>query len=610
MPTDIERVRDAVDLVALISEYVELTPRGREWVGLCPFHSDSRPSMCVVTHHENEFYHCFACQASGSCFQFVQDHLNMSFYDALRFLAERTGTELTNNLNQNDDTQAERKKLEKAIQWASGQFADSLKQDAANNAALQVLHHRGFTTESIEKFNLGVSPDSWDFLASQLRKNPERVNTALLAGLLKEKVRDGTKHVYDTFRNRLMFPICDSFGKTIAFGARRINETDEPKYLNSPDTELFSKSKTLYGFHLARKAMREQKKAIVVEGYTDVIACHQSGVENVVATLGTAFTKDHASMLSRECSEVVLVFDGDESGQQAADRAIEIFFSTPIDVSVCVLPEGQDPADIALNTQDFASLIDNSVDALAFKANRLSEALLDEGTTAGKEQIIRDFISDLSNLGFAQMSNIRKQFVYEHIGKLLSMSLEEVTKLFADIASVRSQALKKDKGVEDSLPAKPALVPKRIKAERELLGLMLFNPADAFAVLDEMSRNIEVADFEDSPSCQIAQLILPKLKTNDSYAMPEVLEKFSDNAETRSVASLAYFDGERIFKSENGGKLSIRESLEALFGIIDNKAMQQEIHEIKQVNNPEDKMEAAQLALNEIRKQKNLKTTG
>ncbi|MBI69584.1 MAG: DNA primase [Phycisphaerae bacterium] len=604
MSNDIQRVRDAVDLVALINEYVPLQPKGREWVGVCPFHDDNRPSMSVVTHRENAFYHCFSCGATGSCFTFLEKYLNMSFGEALRMLAEREGIELEGRTKQQEEAVSTKRVLQDVANWAKQKYVTTLQDSAEGKQAIDILNGRGFSEETIQKFELGVAPDAWDFIAANLRGNDARIQKAKDVGLLKEKQSGHETHVYDTFRNRIMFPIWDAFGKTIAFGARRINEEAEPKYLNSPETELFHKSKTLYGMHLAQKSIRDAKLAIVVEGYTDVIACHQAGVEHVVGTLGTAFTKEHATMLSRLCNEVVLVFDGDASGQKAADRAIDIFFNTPVDVRVCVLPEGKDPADVATDKASFEGFVESATDALTYKLNRLQLELDGETTTTGQTTVVHAFLQSLAQLGFDSMSGLRKRFVYERLGQLLSMPMTDVEQLMnAQLPNRPAAVTPTNQSVSEPAPIAIGNVStKRQKAEQELIGVCLYDPNEASGVLRETERKITTEDFVDPLSNTVVSLILPKLMTGLTFTMPEILDEL--NPELRSEASLLFFHGERLCENEGSVMSAMNTSLKAFFDTIDQRALTQEIKNIKQVEDPVEKAKAAQQAIEAMRKKK------
>ena len=607
MSNDIQRVGDAVDLVALINEYVPLQPKGREWVGVCPFHDDQRPSMSVVTHRENAFYHCFSCGATGSCFTFLQKYLNMSFGEALRMLAEREGIELEGRTKKQEEEVSTKRVLQDVANWAKQKYAALLSDTTEGKIAIDILKGRGFSEETIEKFELGVAPDAWDFIAANLRGNESRIQKAKDVGLLKEKQGGDDGHVYDTFRNRIMFPIWDAFGKTIAFGARRINEEDEPKYLNSPETELFHKSKTLYGMHLAQKSIREEKLAIVVEGYTDVIACHQAGIEHVVGTLGTAFTKEHSTMLSRLCNEVVLVFDGDASGQKAADRAIDIFFNTPVDVRVCVLPEGKDPADIATDKASFEAFVESATDALTYKLNRLQLQLDCETTTTGQTTVVNTFLQSLAQLGFDSMSGLRKRFVYERLGHLLSMPMTDVEQLMnAQLPKRNTSTAPTHETVSAQAPsALNKVSTKRQKAEQELIGVCLYEPSEASRVIRESERKLLNEDFAHPLSDAIASIILPKLMTGLTFTMPEILDELSP--ELRSEASLLFFHGERLCENEGSIMHAMKMSLKTFFDTIDQRALTQEIKNIKQVEDPVEKAKAAQQAIEAMRK-KNIKS--
>ncbi len=517
--SDKERVREAVDLVALISEFVPLQQRNREWIGLCPFHDDHKPSMCVVTHKGQPFYKCFSCGARGDCFEFVKNYLKKDFGEALRFLAQRCGIELAGR--QTDEALSSRSKMSRAMQWASSLYSETLTSTPEGAHALEQLRARGFTDETIKKFSIGVAPNSWSFLADKLQGNNERIETGLEAGLLKKN--EEKNRVYDAFRHRMMFPILDETGGTIAFGGRRLSEEDEPKYINSPETILFHKSKTLYGYTHARSAIMQEKKVIVVEGYTDVIACHQAGIVNVVATLGTALTSDHADKLARICNEVILVFDGDNAGQLAADRAVEVFFQKNIDVQICVLPDGKDPADLVSNMEEFNNCIQGAVDALTFKFNRLEVSLKKESTISGKSGLIDSFLNELSRLGVEKLVSTRKSFVYERIASLLSIPMVDVGK------ELHSRRPAPSRRVSSEIEAEPIVRPSAISkarqiAEREFLAVLLFDPTESSATLRESKTTINANSFLDPIAASIAKYIFPKLLAGTLFTMPERLK--------------------------------------------------------------------------------------
>ncbi len=298
--SDVDRVKDATDIVRLVGEHVALRPKGREYMGLCPFHDDHSPSMHVVPH--KQFYKCFSCGAAGDVFKFVQDFLKMDFPEALEFLADRAGITLERRKRQEQDADAPADSISKKDLFAANAMAASFYRAMLKHeqgvAGRAVIERRGISREMVEEFQLGVSPDRWDGLILTAQKQGFSAGLLGAAGLIK--AREGSNGHYDAFRNRVMFPICDRTGRVIAFGARKIKDEDEPKYLNSPETRLFNKSGTLYALHLALRTIQQTRTAIITEGYTDVIACHQGGFPNAVATLGTAMTHaEHAAELRR-----------------------------------------------------------------------------------------------------------------------------------------------------------------------------------------------------------------------------------------------------------------------------------------------------------------------
>ncbi len=598
--SDIERVREAVDLVALISEYVPLSPKGREWVAVCPFHDDHKPSMSVVTHKEHAFYKCFSCGASGDCFKFVQEYLKKDFGEALHFLAERTGIELSNTKH-NEETNNLRKKIRKAMEWATALYVDVLS-TPENSKTVAHLKDRGFSDESIKTFSIGTAPDTWTFLSDLIGNNPDRIETCLEAGLVKRK--ESTNRVYDAFRNRIMFPIFDETGSPIAFGGRRINEEDEPKYINSPETELFHKSKTLYGFHVARPVIQSQNKVIVVEGYTDVIACHQVGVTNVVATLGTALTSKHADKLARICDEVTLVFDGDEAGQRAADRAVEVFFSKNIDVQICVLPDGKDPADMATDAVTLQQYFSKSVDAIAYKLDRLDSSLQTTDTISGKAKRIDTFIEELVRLGVGRLSGIKKPLVYERIASVIQLPIDEIESLIHDKVDRRSPiATSAPQGnvITETTTTINISRARRI-AEHEFLGVLLFDPMESSAVLREQSSNITEENFLDAEASNIAACILHRLYAGTTCTMQEILTELDEQSGNR--ASSLYFIGQRICEENESVMFALQLTKKAFEGVMEDKAIADEVRELKTLADPEQRARAAQQTLETIRKQK------
>jgi len=330
-----ERVRGATDIVQIIGERVPLRRVGRRFAGLCPFHAEKTPSFSV--NPEWQIWHCFGCGKGGDVFSFLMEIDKVTFPEALKELADRAGIELPRR--EAGAGSELRDRLHQANALARDFFAAELRTPAGARA-LDYLAERGFQGEILDRFGIGWAPDRWDgLLAATGKLLPAK--TLEEAGLVLRR-GDGSGH-YDRFRNRVMFPVLTATGRVAGFGARALAPEDSPKYLNSPDTAVFRKGNLLFGLPLARKAIRERKQALVVEGYLDAVRLHLIGLEQTVSTCGTALTTEQAQLLSRLECEAVLVYDGDDAGIRAADRALEPLLAAGIAVRVLILPPGEDP---------------------------------------------------------------------------------------------------------------------------------------------------------------------------------------------------------------------------------------------------------------------------
>jgi DNA primase catalytic core len=411
---DVRRVIEATDIVRVIGESVQLKPKGREFVCLCPFHDDNNPSCYVVP--GKQMFHCFVCGAGGDALTFVKRYHGLSFPDALKMLADLAGIELTRKQRRDPKPGADNadgahstvgRDTIKAVNTAAmGFFQRILTHPEHGERARAVIDRRGISPEMVDRFCLGASPDRWDGLLLYAHQQNIPEAHLLAAGLAKARTNESG--CYDALRNRLIFPILGESGEPIAFGARRIDDDDEPKYLNSPETALFHKSNTLYGLHQARDAIRKEGFVAVVEGYTDVIACHQHGIENVVGTLGTALTAEHARRLRWKCDRAVLLFDGDEAGQRAADRAFEVLFSGELDVSVVVLSEvtdAKDPDELLAREGGREQLVEalrSGKDLVEMHFGRLRARAAGKGA-AGARRLAEDEVRKLWDAGMDKM---------------------------------------------------------------------------------------------------------------------------------------------------------------------------------------------------------------
>lgn len=335
----LQTIRDRLDIAEVIQRYIPLKRSGSSLVACCPFHKEKTPSFHVNA--RRQFYYCFGCNASGDIFDFVQRYEGKRFPEVLRDFAQQLNLTLPDPKDFQFDEEAEKKKerLHQVLQMAQHFFRHHLKE--ASPTIRGYLEGRGVTEAALDNFGLGYAPDAWGMLRDHLAQHGVPSDIAIEAGLLKPS--EEGQHVYDRFRHRITFPIYLPSGRIVGFGGRVLRELDGAKYLNSPESPLFQKSEILYGLHLAQHALRKGAGAIVVEGYLDVLALHQAGFSEAVATLGTAFSAEHAKLLKRYTEKVLLLFDGDAAGIKATERALGILLPAGFSVEVLHLPSHEDP---------------------------------------------------------------------------------------------------------------------------------------------------------------------------------------------------------------------------------------------------------------------------
>ena len=373
----LDEIRAKLSVEELVGGYVQLKQAGRNLKGLCPFHNDTRPSFMVSP--EKGIAYCFSCNNGGDIFKFIQLVEKVEFPEAVRILAERTGVKLPDFKPGQRD---ERQSLLKANQAAADFYGKKLTQDEASKAYFLA---RGLKEQTIKSFQLGFSPDSYRSLKEHLVEKGFAEIDLLKGGLLNQRSL-ADKNTYDRFRNRLMFPILDHQGNVVGFGGRIMGE-GEPKYLNSPDTPVYNKSFVLYGLNRAKKAIKEQDLAIFVEGYMDVITCHQAGSENVVATSGTALTASQLKLIKRYTRNIAFAFDQDTAGMEATLRAIELAQESELNLKIIMVPGGKDPDEcIQHDKEAWFKAVKESIPVMEFYfAHALRQH--DKGTLEGKKAI-------------------------------------------------------------------------------------------------------------------------------------------------------------------------------------------------------------------------------
>ena len=338
--TFIDDLKRQADIVRVVQDYVQLKKKGANWMACCPFHKEKTPSFSVSP--AKEIFYCFGCHKGGSVFNFVMEMERVAFPEAIKLVAEKSGVPLPKLI---DDSrfEARRNEADEVIQlnkWALDWWEQQLESGSEGRIARDYLAHREITDETRKTFRLGYAPDSWEALSSYLRQKGAGQDQIDRSGLVVKKDEGGS---YDRFRGRLIFPVLDIQGKPIAFGGRTLKADEGAKYLNSPETSAYVKGRNLFGLNLTRDEIRRAGFAILVEGFLDLIVPYQFGIRNVVASLGTALTPDQVKLVSRFARKVVVNYDGDAAGVQAAKKAIELLLAEDLEVKILVLPDGSDP---------------------------------------------------------------------------------------------------------------------------------------------------------------------------------------------------------------------------------------------------------------------------
>jgi len=420
----IDEVKQRIDIVDIVSQYVRLTKSGRTFRGLCPFHSEKHPSFFVYP--EQQSWHCFgACNTGGDAFSFVMKKEGITFGEALRRLADRTGITIPSRF---EPETGEKELLYQVNQAATQYFHNLLLNSAAGKKAQSYVSGRGFSSKTITDFQLGFSLNSWDALKEYLLERDYNEKELVTAGLLTE-TEDG--RTYDRFRNRLMFPISDIKGRIIGFGARVLDDS-LPKYLNSPQTPAFDKSSNLYGINLAGTAIRQQDLAVIVEGYMDVITAHQNGFTNVVASMGTAVTEKQLSMLKRLTKNLLFALDADAAGEEATLRGVGYENTLNAEVKVIIMPQGKDPDDvIKQDAQTWQHLLQEAVPIVDYTFDKVSSEL-DLTTASGKSQTVDKLLPIVAEIRDATRQD-------HYLNKLVELTGTSYHKLETALSRAKSE---------------------------------------------------------------------------------------------------------------------------------------------------------------------------
>jgi len=514
----INRVQQANDIVDVIGEHVSLKKKGREWLGLCPFHEDHRPSLYV--NPDKQIYKCFACGAGGGVFTFVQAREGLTFPQAMERLAERAGIQLEpvrRMMPQTSDAQEEQidpNLLARANKWAMQFFQACLNDPEKGKQARDYLAERRISAESIKTWRLGLAPNAVDALAraAATKKGalPILQQAGLIAGMNQDK-----------FVNRLMFTITDVTGRVIAFGGRTLDGVGA-KYINSPTTPLFDKSNTLYGLEQARHEIVKTGTAIVVEGYTDVIMSHQFGCTNVVAALGTSFTAGHGRILRRYAKKVVLLFDSDTAGMAAANRALEVCLSQHLDIKLAFVPQGKDPCEFLLvaGKEGLDRVVEQAVDVLQFKWDKLNETFASDDTMASHKAALDEFLQAIA-IGVASKTlPVTESGAFVHkVAKIIGSSpkdlyheLERRQQRVAGAAANEARRAEAGPTVDWGQGLYAA-------AQREILEVLLNEPGLFHAVEQSITEDL----FDVPVLRQVASILFGVIRSDEDFSINRVL---------------------------------------------------------------------------------------
>ncbi len=528
----LNQIQERVDIVEIISSHVQLRRAGKNFKANCPFHMEKTPSFHV--NPDKQIFHCFGCGVGGNVFTFLMKIEKKDFREVAEALADRAGVEIPKDRTVDEAAEARRNEALKANRLAADFYQNILWKEAAGAPARSYLKARGLTDETVREFQLGFAPDAWESLTTALKKSvPE---PALERAGLSMPGKENKGH-YDRFRKRIIFPILDAKGACIAFGGRVVDDT-QPKYLNSPETELYTKGRQLYGLFQARTAIRTDDAVIMVEGYMDVIGCHQAGVKNTVASLGTALTSEQARLVRRHTSNVYILYDADVAGENATLRGLEIFLEEGMEVRIVRLAEGHDPDSFILKfgIEMFRKALSEAKSLFDYKLALLKQKF-DPKSVEGRVKIANEMVG--------LFSKVKNEIL------LSAWTLDLARQLGISEAAVKAE-IEKSKGGRDRRPAAAMPAPRPLAdigtparltggagltAEKILLGLML----EESSLLARGKERLSGKDFQDP----VVRRIVEKMFTTEAIQSVSGWMNTFEDAEAAETLAMAASEAEK-----------------------------------------------------------------
>ena len=557
-----QQIKSRIDIVDFISDYLELKKAGRNFKGLCPFHAEKSPSFTVSP--ERQMFHCFGCGVGGDIVGFMMKEQNLSFPQAVERLAERAGVVIENNYTPSTKTVEKRKGIYDALELSREYFIKSLNQ---SEIAKNYIKNRGLSEEIIKEFSIGYAPRTNDLY--KLLKNKGFTDTLLASSGV---IATGEKGLFDMFRGRVVFPIVDHDNRVIAFGGRVIDD-GMPKYLNSPDTDIFHKGQVLFGFYAAKETIRKKKYVVIVEGYMDAIVCHMYGVKNTVAPLGTALTEAHVKMIGRYAKNILLVFDGDVAGINAAKRSLDIIYRGGLTAKVLLLPDKGDPDSFLREhgVEKFKKMMSKARGFIDFRID----------IDGNNSDAMRDVYLTISNISDA----VVKGSLITEISEKAGISETILREKIKDSTGKNKQ----NKAETGFVYSQPSLGRTRAKGAEEILLCMFFN---YYKDLEKYLGQI-ILEYIENPV--IKKIFVEFLKSNE---VPNIdrLREICDINEINYVSGLLV----DVFFDENELEQIITQSISTIKKNVNNK----ELYKIeRQIKNSTDVDETNRL-LKEIQRLK------
>jgi DNA primase len=535
----IDEVRNANDIVEIISGYVQLKKRGKNYLGLCPFHTEKTPSFTVSA--EKQMYHCFGCGKGGNIFTFLMETDKISFVEAVRSLASKADIHIPEESRSVTEEQTEFENYYAICRFAGMHFFRNLTESEEGKEALSYFYKRGFTDETIRTFGLGYSMNSWDAFILKAQAEGFKIEDISKVGLAR--VRDDGS-LYDYFRGRAMFPILSTTGRVIGFGARKMREDDAVtgKYINSPESPLYDKSRVLYGLFHSKEFIRQEDNVLMVEGYADLISLYQAGIQNVVASSGTALTEAQLKLIGRYSKNLTLVYDADSAGSSATVRGIDLALEHDLNIRIVELPEGEDPDSFVLKHggNEFRERLTNAISFIDFKAKQLQRS--GAFTTAeGKTQAVRSLVQSIAKMKDELKRNFYIKDVaekYEVYESLLYRELERA--LVQEKRTVRfdhshdKTTVVRPSGLEKSATQEGKTIPPE---ERDLLKVMLEGNSE---IIRFIFSNISLMQLSDERVRRLAQRILDIIDDRGTVNVPTLVSEVEDEEMRNLVTELVF----------------------------------------------------------------------